>query len=277
MVLRDVTDAELAHAQTALAELAQAGVPNYFDDQRFGSVAGHGDFLAKALMLGQYEQALRLALAARYPHDRSDKKKEKAILNAHWGDWTKCKEQLPRSHARSLVDYLLHHADDFRGAVARLQPELRGLYLSAYQSHLWNRMLAAWLRNRLRPEQLIDIPLSLGPYPMQRSLEPEQKQALAGLDLPLPSARMNWLPEDPRKRFFDQVLAEENLQPEQFKLKGLRDLFFSRGERSVLCTPADLDSAAAEDENHAGKQKLTLSFALPRGSYATLIVKRITL
>jgi tRNA pseudouridine13 synthase len=278
MVLRAVSAAEVDHAQAALAELTHVGLPNYFDDQRFGSVIGHGDFLAKAIMLGEYERALRLALAAPYTHDRGSRKKEKAILNTHWGDWAACKENLPRSHARSLVDYLLHHPDDFRGAIARLQPELRGLYLSAYQSHLWNRMLVAWLRTHLAPEQLFEVPLSMGPYPMLRILEPDQRQILASLVLPLPSARMNWLPDDLRKPIFDRVLAEENLQPDHFKLKGkeLRDLFFSRGERAALCMPAELHSSIAEDENHPGKQKLTLAFTLPRGSYATLIVKRIT-
>ena len=29
------------------------------------------------------------------------------------------------------------------------------------------------------------------------------------------------------------------------------------------------------DERHTGQQKLILSFELPRGSYATLIVKRV--
>ena len=276
LVLRAVSPAQLAFAQTALAEVAQAGVPNYFDDQRFGSVAGHGDFLAKELMLGQYEQALKLALAAPYPYDRKDKKTEKAILNAHWGDWAKCKELLAKSHARSLVDYLLHHPADFRGAVARLQPELRGLYLSAYQSHLWNRMLAAWLREHLKVPQLIDVDLSLGPYPMLRTLEPDQRQALADLMLPMPSARMTSRDPDPRKQFFEKVLTEENLQADQFKLKGqLRDLFFSRGERAGLCMPRELTGQAEPDENHPDKQKLTLAFALPRGSYATLIVKRI--
>ena len=32
----------------------------------------------------------------------------------------------------------------------------------------------------------------------------------------------------------------------------------------------------AADELHPGRRKLVLSFDLPRGSYATLIVKRIT-
>ncbi len=126
--------------------LAREGVPNYFDDQRFGSVAGEGgEFIARLLVRGRFEDALRLALAAPYEFDRAAQKEEKRLLAAHWGDWARLKDVLPRGHARSLVDYLRVHPGDFRGAVARLRPELRGLYLSAYQSHLWNRMLAHWL------------------------------------------------------------------------------------------------------------------------------------
>src|SRR5439155_26432407 len=163
----------------ALQEVRADGVPNYFDDQRFGSVQEGGEFVARALVRGDHEEALRLALAAPYAHDRAAAKKEKATLRACWGDWAVCKERLPRGHARSLVDYLLHHPDDFRGALERLHPELRGLYLSAYQSHLWNRMLARWLRQHVPPEQLLPVRLRLGDVPMPRGLDEARRTELA--------------------------------------------------------------------------------------------------
>src|SRR6185369_15300863 len=99
-------------------------------------------------------------------HDRAEQKQEKQLLRKHWGDWATLKERLPRSHARSLVDYLSQHPDDYRGAVARLRPELRGLYLSVYQSHLWNRLLARWLEEHAQPNQLGWVQLRLGRYPV---------------------------------------------------------------------------------------------------------------
>ena len=41
------------------------------------------------------------------------------------------KARLGRSHARSLVTYLVDHPTDFRGAFARLRRDLRSLYFSA--------------------------------------------------------------------------------------------------------------------------------------------------
>ena len=94
--------------------------------------------------------------------------------------------------------------------------------------------------------------------------------------LPLPSARMKLEATDPHLASVKAVLAEEGLRLEQLKLRGFREMFFSRGERAALCLPANLEHEAIEDERHPGKQKLVLAFDLPRGSYATLIVKRIT-
>lgn len=276
LTIRDMTEAEAAGAVQALDEVRAAGVPNYFDDQRFGSVSPDGQFVARHMILGEYEAALRLALAAPYRYDRAPQKQEKATLRAYWRDWPRLMEALPRGHARSLVEYLTHHPDDFRGALVQLRPELRGLYLSAYQSHLWNHTLADWLRAHVPAEQLISIPLRLGEMPMPRALNVEQREMLSALRLPLPSSRLALEDDDPRRAAVLRVLAAEGLQLEQLKLKDFREMFFSRGERAAQVVPQGLEGDRATDELHRGRFKLTLRFDLPRGSYATLLVKRIT-
>ncbi len=294
ITLREVAAADRERIPSVIDEIRQDGVPNYFDDQRFGSVAqqppvsrsvdhpgegggaeGGEEFIARLLVLGRFEDALRLALTGPYAHDRAEDKREKAIVREHWGDWKTLKGKLGKSHARSLVTYLVDRPGDFRGAVARLRPELRGLYLSAYQSHLWNRILARWLSQHCRPEQLVPIQLRLGELPFPRRLDAEKRQDLASLSLPLPSARLKLPPDDPRLPVVESVLAEEGLELKQMQVKGIRELFFSKGERAALCQPGELRCELASDELHSGKFKATLSFELPRGSYATLIVKRV--
>jgi tRNA pseudouridine13 synthase len=276
ITLRDLGTEELAAARQALEEVRRDGVPNYFDDQRFGSVDARGEFVARLMVLGRYEEALRQALAAPYEFDRAEQKKEKAILRQHWGNWPGLKERLPRGHARSLVDYLAHHPGDFRGALARLRPDLRGLYLSAYQSHLWNRMLAWWVRKTCRSEQLLPVRLRLGEVPMPRQLDDEQRAHLLGLQLPLPTARLPVDPADPRQEPMEVILREEGIERGQLKLKGFREMFFSKGERAAWCRVSGLEYESGPDERQGRRHQLVLAFELPRGSYATLIVKRIT-
>jgi tRNA pseudouridine13 synthase len=52
-------------------------------------------------------------------------------------------------------------------------------------------------------------------------------------------------------------------------------MFFSKGERAGLCRPANLTCEVQPDDLHRGRHKASLVFELPRGAYATLIVKRI--
>jgi tRNA pseudouridine13 synthase len=47
-------------------------------------------------------------------------------------------------------------------------------------------------------------------------------------------------------------------------------------ERAAVAMPEDCEAEGpAEDELYPGRQKLALRFFLPRGSYATVLIKRL--
>ena len=276
LTMRSMSDSALSHAGVALREVADAGLPNYFDDQRFGSVGERGEFIAKEMVFGRFERALWLALAAPYEFDRADAKREKATLVELWGKWPECQAKLPKGHLQRLVSYLAAHPTDFKGAVTRIRPELQGLYLSAYQSYLWNKMLAAWLTNTLGATNLAVVELKLGKVPAPVRIPEEHRGAWESLTLPLPSARVkpepgaSWLPD------VEEVLKAEGLTLAELKVKGMQKPFFSKGDRPASTRPGNLSHATAADELNKGRSKLVLRFDLPRGSYATMLVKRIT-
>jgi tRNA pseudouridine13 synthase len=276
LLLRDIPAREEESITGELERLRREGVPNYFDDQRFGSVAGpEGEFIGKLLVRAEFEAALRLALLAPYAHDRQREKQEKALLRAHWGDWAHLRPRL-RGQARNVVDHLHRHPADFRGAFLRLRQDLRILYLSVYQSHLWNRMLAHWLTTHCPPEHLRLVPLRLGDVPFPHTLPDPLQQGFSALSLPLPSARMRLSEEDPRWQAIRNVLAEEGMTLKELQVKGVRELFFSRGERAACVLPGNLAYAFGPGRD-SEQGTLDLSFALPRGSYATLLVKALSL
>ncbi len=171
-----------------------------------------------------------LALAEPNPHDRPGTKAEKAILRDAWGRWPEAKARLDRSHARSLVTYLADHPTDFRGAFARIRRELRSLYFSAFQSHLWNLMLARWIERATRPDQRVAVEFRLAALPIHHGLDPDQAAALASLRIPLPSAR-NPHPEGPLGEAAREVLGGFGLAWEDLRVRHLKDVFFSKGAR----------------------------------------------
>jgi tRNA pseudouridine13 synthase len=283
IVLRDLSSEALAKALDALPQVQVEGLPNYFDDQRFGSVGESGEFIGQAWCAGSYERALWLALSDPHPDDRSDERRQKEILREHWGRWRECKGALERSHRRSIVTYLADkppERPDYRGAFARIKVDLRGLYLAAFQSCLWNRMLVRFVQREAPAGRLIDVPLKLGPAPFFRGLDRETAQRFQKMQLPLPSARLHLdalnPAEAPLLALIAEVLAEFGLELRQLRVKYPRDSFFSKGQRAVSVAVGNLAADPENDDLYPGRKKLALRFDLPRGSYATILVKRLT-
>jgi tRNA pseudouridine13 synthase len=283
IILRDMTPEEVEQAKVAVEAVRRDGLPNYFDDQRFGSLGDSGEWIAKPWCLGNWERTLWLALADPHRDDRSDDKKQKAILRDHWGRWVECKQALDRSHRRSIVTFLADKEAagkliDFRGAFCNLNIDLRGLYLSAFQSALWNRMLTRRLTENAAPESIIPFELKSGPACFVTSfLSPWSGSNAAPIEdeLPLPSARGK-LEEGPTLDLLNAVVAEEGLEKRQLRVKYPRDSFFSKSCRKTVIAIPDLDFESTDDDLYPKRKKVRLAFDLPRGSYATIVVKRLT-
>jgi tRNA pseudouridine13 synthase len=276
VVIRSLSREDAEKAVRAVGQLPRDGLPNYFDDQRFGSVGFSGGFIARAWLSGDHEQALRLAIAEANPADRPDTKREKEILREFWGNWSEAKSRLERSHARSLVTYLVDHPTDFRGAFARVRRELRSLYFSAYQSYLWNLTLGKMIERVTRPEQRVPIDFKVATLPIHRGLDTVQSAILNASRLPLPASRTPLPPEGPEREAALEVVAAEGFAWEDLRVKYLKDVFFSKGTRPALFHAEKLSHTLENDDLEPGRKKLRLEFELPKGAYATLVVKRVT-
>lgn len=280
LVLRDMQTIEAEEAQAALSHVQQTGLPNYFDDQRFGSLGDSSDWIARAWCLGDWERALWLALADPHAHDSAPEKRQKQILREMWGEWAVCERALDGSSRRGIVSQLVNNLKagrdpDFRSALARINVDVRGLYLSAYQGALWNRWLTRFIEDQCHSESLIGFDLLSGRGVFPQTLTSDAARILNDAELPLPCARID-RPEGIVGDLLDDVLREESIELRQLRVKYPRDSFFSKGMRRVFLRPTVLMSQIDEDELHDRRMKLTLSFELPRGAYATMLVKRLT-
>lgn len=280
LVLRDMQDTEIQQAEAAIEQVRQTGLPNYFDDQRFGSLGESGDWIARAWCRSDWERALWLAIADPHRNDSASEKQQKQQLREFWGQWSECQQRLDRSPRRSIVDHLANSVKagrppDFRGALARIYVDLRGLYLSAYQSALWNRWLTRVLENQNGGVTTAPFDLLSGQGVFLLTVSPEAAVTLKETELQLPCARID-RPDGLPGELLDIVLREENIELRELRVKYPRDSFFSKGLRRAIVHPESLSFMVHADDLHEHRRKLLLSFELPRGSYATILVKRLT-
>jgi len=255
IAIRDLACEDAERFAARAAEAALYGFPDYYDDQRFGSLRGtHGEFIASALLEGDHERALRLAIASPDGRDRSAVRKRRVLLRDRWGDWAGLAEAIEDGFEHDLCRRLAA-GEAFETAYGRLDRELRRLHLSAFQAHLFN----ACLRRRI-PKG----PEWEGVAGVYRFFEGPPENIEEDVRFPLASAKA---PEQPE---FDAVLAEAGLTREQLAV-----LRFRTGTRSVVSVPAALQCSAPErDELNAGRWSVALAFSLRPGSYATMLVKR---
>lgn len=274
IVARDLTEEESRTTADSLAAIARDGVPNYFDSQRFGSLGESGEFIAKPWCLGDYERAVWLAIADANVHDRPEQRTEKDLLRQNWGRWEQCASKLRPSLIRDIAVQLIRQPGDFKRAITILPHALRSLWLAAFQSHLWNRILAKLIQNETG-NSATDT-RTIGPIsaPFFAQLNELQRTKLQKLALPLPSARLH-LEGSELQPLYSEVLSSEGLELRQVRVKYPRDTFFSKGERQAVFQPTALSHTFAPDDLYTGQQKLSLAFTLPRGCYATIVIKRL--
>jgi tRNA pseudouridine13 synthase len=230
IVLRSLSATETARAVGALGEISRDGLPNYFDDQRFGSLGDSGEFVARAWIAGDYERALWLALVDSNPLDRPRDREEKRTLREYWGRWPECRAELGRSPRQDIVSFLCHRPDDLRGAFTRIRQDTRSLFIAAFQSYLWNRILAAHIL-QVCPA-VVPVTFKTGLFPFFSALDDSARDALQA-ELPLPSSRIK-VPDGRLKDLVDRSLADVGLTLREIRIKYPRDSFFSKGSRSAL-------------------------------------------
>jgi tRNA pseudouridine13 synthase len=270
IVLRSLERVDVDGISAALPEVEEYGVPNYFDEQRFGSVGRSGEFIAQAWCLGNYRRALWLALAEANDHDRPRTREEKESLRSRWGDWKACRAAAVRPVVRAATDHLSHRPDDFRGAFVRIPQHERRMYLAAFQSFLWNRILGELIRSLASDRFEVEIAGARLPFYRRLPAPPLELEH----PLPLPSARgRNEL--GPLAELYERVANEFGLECRTLRVKYPRDSFFSRGSRAATVRPQSLSWEAGDDEQAPQQRKIRLDFDLPSGSYATIVVKRI--
>ena len=275
VTLRALTDEEASAIQAALPKVNRFGFPNYYDEQRLGSARAGQGFIARRLIAGHFNGALRLWLATPSAADDSQTRRRKASLEEHWGDWQRVLELVP-SDARPAISHLCRNPKDFKGAVYLIPRALLELFVNAYQAWLWNEILAtllAQMKLRLR-----SLEYSHGTLVFYDELAPTDAKYLSRLAIPAPGPDAEFASER-AARAANQVLAREEMSLDRLELKlRIRGVFFKAYPRQAVVLPERLKASPPEpDDLYPGRKKLVLSFFLPSGSYATMLIKRLSL
>ncbi|MFZ5813706.1 MAG: tRNA pseudouridine(13) synthase TruD [Bacillota bacterium] len=266
LTVREVGAPEVERVQAGIRRVKAEGFPNYFDDQRFGSYDPERGFIMEQALLGRWEEALAIALTAVYPGEKREAKERKRALRERWGDWPACRELARTAFEQRCFDLLAARPGAFREALATARREELEIWVSAYQSFLWNETLRRLMGDG--PE----LPGTAGPY----RFAPPNHQLQATI-IPLPGRGMRF-PQPEAGLVLEEVLRERRLRPAQLEGEVLPGLPFRASPREAWVVPQSFwAEGPAPDERYKGAFKFELRFTLPRGCYATMLLKALTI
>ncbi|MGC4113361.1 MAG: tRNA pseudouridine(13) synthase TruD [Myxococcales bacterium] len=275
VTVRDLSDEDAAKLPAAIAEVNRLGVVNYFDSQRFGSLKHGQGFIAKDLIRGDFEMALKNYLAKPSELDRSNDAKVKAFWRDHWGEWRRrCTIAGAEKYDRILA-VLRAEPKAFREAFLRIDPKYRALQIFTYQSWLWNEGVRRFLISLCAGHSLSALDYQAGKLLFPRELNGEQLHRLRNASFPLLAPESKIEDRDVKKAV-DWVLGREKLTLEGLRVPETPGIFFKHEERPILVFPGKLMCGPPRpDEVNRGAKKVYLAFTLPPGAYATLVVRRL--
>jgi tRNA pseudouridine13 synthase len=275
ITVRDLRPMEAAHVRRNLPSLQKTGLPNYFDDQRFGCLRHGQGFALLHVLRGDHEGALRRLVAAPSPVAISGDLKLKRALQHRWGDWDACLQVARGPVYQPVFQHLRARPGDFRGALELLPLRQRVIHSFAFQSFLWNRALSRLLRPGVPGSQRLRIHTLAGDLIAWKYLDPGREERLRAMSTPL------YGPEGaggspPFRKAMATELQEQGLAREDFVRENIPGMIWHEEVREPIVKPGDLAAVQLEpDDMHAGAVKATLSFSLPRGCYATMVLKRL--
>ncbi|MDP6294361.1 MAG: tRNA pseudouridine(13) synthase TruD, partial [Candidatus Woesearchaeota archaeon] len=174
-----------------------------------------------------------------------DKKEFRQRIKAHWGKWAELVPQLPRGmHIEGdVLKWLEHNPTDFAGAIRNLPKHLRKLYVHAYQSWIFNKAL----------------------------LETPNAEGL----LPVPGSK-TVLGRDDFSKNVQAILEKEEVLLTNFECERMPELRSEGDTREARIKIQKLEVGPAEpDEAFEGRKKVTVSFSLPKGCYATVLLDQL--
>jgi tRNA pseudouridine13 synthase len=273
VTIRDLVD--IGPLETNLEEVKKSGFPNFFDDQRFRSYDQEHGFFAEKVLKRHWNGALQVFLTSAGPDDSGSERERKAALFKNWKDWPLLLTLASGPLEMGIFGFLNGRPNDAGRALHQIPEEEVSMQYAAYQSHLWNELLRRLIKRKVRSPE--EVPGREGGYLFWHDLSTEILVYLGSLEIPTAAAKMDFA-DDLTRSLLEDILKEKSLTLSLFRTKALRKVYFRSFQRRALVIPKDLQAlGVGNDELHPGKKKWTISFVLPRGSYGTMLIKRLAL
>jgi len=275
--------------ETISSLLSIGGFPNFYGVQRFGIMRPLTHLIGRYIISGDFERAVMTYIAE--PVEGEDEKTynlRKRLKESL--DFQEALQSYPDGliFEKAILNRLIQKPDDFINALNVLPRNLLTMFVYAYQSYLFNRILSERIKKGLPLNQAtigdIVVPISQGmvdeDYRVNvtpSNIDKINKQInrgracvtglLIGYNVSFAEGEMGEIERS--------VVDDEGIDPRDFIVPELPFLSSTGSRRSLLARLRNLRYEYTDDELNQGKKTLRLEFTLDKGCYATSLLREI--
>lgn len=270
--VRDVDPARVDEARATMEVLVRRGMPNYFGAQRFGARGDTGE-IGRAMLHNDFAEALALILGRPGPRDYGQVRRARELFEA--GDYEAAARTWPYPffNEKRLCRMILKYKGNAERIFRAVDKQMRRFYISAYQSLLFNQIVASRLEtiDRLMAGDLAWKHANGAVFKVEDPAveQPRCDAFEISPTGPLFGHRMS-RPEGEPGRMERALIESEGINPDEWRESPTHKV--RGGRRPVRFRPQDAAVTAGRDD--AGLY-IELAFQLEPGCYATTVLREV--
>jgi len=284
--IRDIDDVNEEQLQDAVSFInSNGGFPNFYGIQRFGVIRPITHIVGRNIIDGDFENAAMVYVANPITGEEVDTFKLRKKLEKT-RDFSWALKSYPRylNFEKAMLNKLVVDSEDFVGAFKELPKNLLTMFIFAYQSYLFNKILSRRIQRKLPINAAVvgDVILPVrkdvidrGISVTESNIEKVNKQIykgkafvsaiLFGSDSKFSEGEMGEIEH--------KIIDEEKIDLRDFIIPDVPYLSSKGSRRPILSNVKDLDFKLIDDDINKGKHSLKLKFELSKGCYATSLLR----
>lgn len=266
--------------------ISNGGFPNFYGIQRFGIIRPITHIVGAHIVSGDFEKAAMSYIANPLAGEDENVYKLRKRLQQTY-NFSEALNSYPNhlTFEKTILNKLVVNPKDFAGALEQLPKNLLTMFIYAYQSYLFNRILSERIERGLPLNEAIvgDVVL-----PVRKNIIDENvitvteknikkvngqiskgKAFVSGLlfgsDSEFSSGEMGEIEH--------KIIEMEKLDPRDFIIPEIPYLSSSGSRRPILAYVKNIDFKLEGDKLNDDKLALALNFELKKGCYATSLLR----
>ena len=270
--------------------LCNDGFPNFYGVQRFGIIRPITHVVGKYVVEDDFEKAV-MTYVANPIQGENEKAYEVRKLLQETHDFPEALKSYPNhlNFEKAILNKLVVDPKDFVVALKILPKNLLMMFIHAYQSYIFNKILSERIKRKFPLNKAIvgDIILPVrkkilsfdknGILVTEKNIEKINKQIakdkayvsglLPGFDSGFSHGEMGEIEH--------RIVEQEKIVLRDFVISEVPFLSSSGSRRSLLTPLKKIDWKLQKDKLNNEKLALTLEFKLPKGCYATSLLREL--